>query len=170
MVEHLNSFNTVVNQLVSVGIKFNDEICALILLASLPNNWEPMRATITNSIENAKLKFIDIRNAILEEEVRRKDYGEASTSNLVLNVDNKGRRFERNSNKGNVNRGKSNNGRGKSRSYRNLKCWNGGKTGHLRKNCRALRKNKDKNNDVVNVVTDDVRDALILSVDDSCDS
>ena len=38
MVEHLNSFNTVVNQLVSVGIKFDDKICALILLVSLPNS------------------------------------------------------------------------------------------------------------------------------------
>ena len=38
VVEHLNSFNTVVNQLVSVGIKFDDEICTLILLASLPNS------------------------------------------------------------------------------------------------------------------------------------
>ena len=38
MVEHLNSYNTVVNQLVSVGIKFEDESCALILLASRPNN------------------------------------------------------------------------------------------------------------------------------------
>ena len=38
MVEHLNSFNIIVNQLISVGIKFDDEICALILLASLPNS------------------------------------------------------------------------------------------------------------------------------------
>ena len=38
VVEHLNSFNTFVNQLVSVGIKFDDEICTLILLASLPNS------------------------------------------------------------------------------------------------------------------------------------
>ena len=50
MVEHLNSFNIVVNQLVSVGIKFDDEICALILLASLPNSSEPKRAAITNLI------------------------------------------------------------------------------------------------------------------------
>ena len=38
VVEHLNSFNTVVNQLVLMGIKFDEEICALILLASLHNN------------------------------------------------------------------------------------------------------------------------------------
>ena len=55
VVEHLNSFNTVVNQLVLMGIKFDEEICALILLASLHNNWEPMIVAITNSIKNAKL-------------------------------------------------------------------------------------------------------------------
>ena len=38
VVEHLNSFNTMVNQLVLVGIKFDDEIYALIMLASLPNS------------------------------------------------------------------------------------------------------------------------------------
>ena len=37
-------------------------------------------------------------------------------------------------------------------------------------NYKAPRKNEDKNNDTANIVTDEVRDALILSVDDSCDS
>ena len=97
-----------------------------------------MRVAITNSIGNAKLKFIDVRNAILAEEVRRKDSGEASASNLTLNVDNKRRSSERN--KGNENRGKSNNGKGKSRNDRNLECWNSGKTGHLKKNYRAPKK------------------------------
>ena len=87
VVEHLNSFNTVVNQLVSVGIKFGDKICSLILLALLPNSWQPMKAAITNSIGNATLKFIDVRNAILAEEAQRKDSGEASSSNSMLNVD-----------------------------------------------------------------------------------
>ena len=113
VVEHLNSFNTVVNQLVSVGIK-DDELCALILLASLPNSWEPMRAAITNSIGNTTLKFIDVRNTILAVEVRRKDSGEASSSNSVLNIGDKGRSSDRN--KCNGNRGKSTNGRSKSRN------------------------------------------------------
>ena len=38
VVEHLNSFNIMVNQLVLVRIKFDDEICTLILLASLSNS------------------------------------------------------------------------------------------------------------------------------------
>ena len=36
--QHLNEFNTITNQLLSVEIDFDDEICALIVLASLPNN------------------------------------------------------------------------------------------------------------------------------------
>ena len=94
VVEHLNSFNTIVNQLVSVGIKFDNEICDQ--LALLSNSWEPMRAAITNSIGNATLKFIDVMNAILVEEVRRKDSREALTSNSALNIDGSGRSSERN--------------------------------------------------------------------------
>ena len=36
--QHLNEFNTITNQLLPVEIDFDDEICALIVLASLPNS------------------------------------------------------------------------------------------------------------------------------------
>ena len=36
--QHLNEFNTITNQLSSMEIDFDDEIHALIVLASLPNN------------------------------------------------------------------------------------------------------------------------------------
>ena len=78
-----------------------------------------MMVAITNSIENATLKFIDVRNTILVKEIRRKDSSEALTSNSVLNVDNRGMSTERN--KGNENRGKSKNERGKSMNSKNLK-------------------------------------------------
>ena len=58
-------------------------------------------------------------------------------------------------NRGNRNRGKSKNGRSKSRNDRTLECWNCGKTGHLKMNYKAPRKNEDKN-DTANVVTDKV--------------
>lgn len=84
VIEHLNKFNIVLDQLVFIEIKFDDEICALILLASLPNSWEPMRAAVTNSIRNVKLKFVDVRNFILVKEVCRKDLGEVSSSNRLF--------------------------------------------------------------------------------------
>ena len=111
VVEHMNNFNTVVNQLVAVGIKFEDEVCALILLASLPNTWESMRTAVTNSIGSAKLTFINIRDAILAEEVRRRDSGESS--NLALNAER-----GRSSNRGNG----ENNRRNKSQSGRPSGC------------------------------------------------
>ena len=58
--QHLNEFNTITNQLSSVEIDFDDEICALIILASLPNNWEAMRMAVSNSIGKEKLKYNDI--------------------------------------------------------------------------------------------------------------
>ena len=40
--QHLNEFNTITNQLSSMEIDFEDEICLLIVLAFLPNSWEAM--------------------------------------------------------------------------------------------------------------------------------
>ena len=57
---HLNEFNTITNQLSSVEIEFDDEICALIVLASLPNSWEAMRMAMSNSAGKCKLKYNNI--------------------------------------------------------------------------------------------------------------
>ena len=62
---HLNEFNTTVNQLSYVEIDFDDEFCVLILLASLLNSWEPMRAIVSNFVSNAKLKFNDVEIELL---------------------------------------------------------------------------------------------------------
>ena len=58
--QHLNEFNTITNQLSSIEIDFDNEICALIVLASLPNSWEAMRMAVSNSIGKEKLKYNDI--------------------------------------------------------------------------------------------------------------
>ena len=58
--QHLNEFNTSTNQLSIVGIEFDDEVRALILLASLPNSWEAMRMVVINYAGKSKLKYDDI--------------------------------------------------------------------------------------------------------------
>jgi len=58
----MNAFNIIVNQLYLVEIEFDDEIHALILIASLPNSLETIRATISNFVGNAKLKYVDVRD------------------------------------------------------------------------------------------------------------
>uniref|UniRef100_A0A2N9GIS0 Retrovirus-related Pol polyprotein from transposon TNT 1-94 n=1 Tax=Fagus sylvatica TaxID=28930 RepID=A0A2N9GIS0_FAGSY len=163
--QHLNEFNTITNQLSSVEIEFDDEIRALIVLASLPNSWEAMRMAVSNSAGKGKLKYNDIRDLILGEEVRRRDAGETSSSGSALNLEARGRGKDRNYNRG---RSKSRKGRSKSKPGRQLECWNCGKTGHIRKNCWELKKKNE--NDSANVVTEEVHDALLLSVDNPIES
>ena len=85
--QYLNEFNTITNQLSSIEIDFDDKIRALILLATLPNSWEVMRMAVSNSVGKAKLKYDDIRDLVLAEEVRRKDSGKLLGSRSALNVD-----------------------------------------------------------------------------------
>ncbi|KAL0641736.1 hypothetical protein Bca4012_102921 [Brassica carinata] len=80
-----------------------------------------MRAAVSNSVGTQKLKFNDVRDRILAEEVRRIDSGEASTSS-AFNVENRGRNPDRN-NRSNG-RSKSRNGRGQSKFRQPAECWN----------------------------------------------
>ena len=71
--QHLNEFNTITNQLSSVEIDFDDEICALIILASLPNSWEAMMMIVSNSTGKDKVTYNDIRDLILAKEIHKRD-------------------------------------------------------------------------------------------------
>ena len=89
--QHLNEFNTITNQLSTVGIEFDDKIRALILLASLPNSWEAMRMAVSNSAGKNKLKYDDIQDLILSEEVRRRDANIDKAQDQAFVTENKNR-------------------------------------------------------------------------------
>jgi hypothetical protein len=163
--QHLNEFNTIMNQLSSVKIDFDDEIRALIVLASLPNSWEAMRMVVSSFAGNSKLKYEDIRDLILSDEIRRRDSSEASYSGAALNLETRGRGYGKNFGRG---RSRSRKGRTESGFGNQPECWNCGKTDHFKKNCKEPRKTRV--NDSANVVTGEVYDALILSVDSPLDS
>jgi hypothetical protein len=135
--QHLNEFNTITSQLSSVEIDFDDEIHALIVLASLPNSWEAIRIAVSNSAGKSKLIYEDIQDLILSKEVRRKDGGETSTSSAALNLETRGRGHDRNSCKG---KSKTEKGRSKSRSGKPLECWNCGKISHFKKKLQRTKK------------------------------
>ena len=117
----------------SVEIDFDDEIRALIVLASLPNSWEVMRMAVNNSTGKEKLKYNDIRDLILSEEIRRRDADETSGSGSALNRETRNRGNDRNSNRDRSKSKNSNRNRSKSRSGQQVQCWNCGKTGHFRR-------------------------------------
>ena len=126
--QHLNEFNTITNQLSYVEIDFDDEIRALIVLASLSNSWKTMKMAVSNSTGKEKLKYNDTRDLILAEEIRRRDAGKTSGSGSTLNLEIRGRGNDRNSNQGRSKSKNSNQNRSKSRSGQQVQCWNCGKT------------------------------------------
>jgi hypothetical protein len=69
VVEHLNAFNTMVIQLVSVEIKISDEDKCISLLCYLPDSWDSLVVAI-GSNTNA-LNFDDLVSSLLLEEMRR---------------------------------------------------------------------------------------------------
>ena len=71
---------------------------------------------VSNSTGKEKLKYNDIRDLILAEEIRKRDAGETSGSGSALNLETRGRGNNRNSNLGRSKSRNSKQNRRKSRS------------------------------------------------------
>ena len=71
MTEHLNTFNTVVSQLLFVEIKISDEDKCISLLCSLPNSWDSLVVAIGSN--TTALKFDEVVSSLLSEEMRQKN-------------------------------------------------------------------------------------------------
>lgn len=95
---HVNDFNTIISRLLSVDIKFDDEVQALLLLSSLPESWSGSVTVISSSTGTTKLTFEGIRDFILGEDIRRKSTSESSSA--LLSIEGKGRRKEKENNRG----------------------------------------------------------------------
>ena len=118
--DHLNEFNIVTSQLSSMGINFDEEIRALLILCSLPESWNDSVMDVSNFFfESNTLKYDDVIGVILSEETRRKTSG-GSTSGSALNAQRKDKMNERGNNSRNnrKSRGKSKGKRSKSRGPR----------------------------------------------------
>jgi len=81
--QHINELNIVTIQLSSVGIEFDDEVRALILLSSLPDSWSATVTAVNSSLGSKKMKFDDVRDLVLGDEIRQRELGESSSSSLL---------------------------------------------------------------------------------------
>jgi hypothetical protein len=125
VVEHLNAFNTVVSQLVSVDIKISDEDKCISLVVAIGSN-------------TTSLKFEEVVLSLLSEEMRRKNMEGHSTYALFA----RGRSQERNKSTFSSGRYKSK-GRSKSPGKFGRVCWRCGKEGHYKKQCRSKVEKKN---------------------------
>ena len=116
--------NSILARLMSVGIKFNDEVQALLLLLSLPDSWSK---TVTSSAGSDGFTFEKIRNLIFGEDVRRRSSGELSSESLYVI---RGKKNIRDSGSKNKRRSQS-----KTQDCSSVTCWNCKEVEHFRNQC-----------------------------------
>jgi hypothetical protein len=68
---HLNAFNTMVSQLVSIEIKISYEDKCIIFLCSLPDSWDSLVVAIGSN--TTALNFYEVVSSLLSEEMRWKN-------------------------------------------------------------------------------------------------
>jgi hypothetical protein len=70
IVDHLNEFNTITNQLSSIKVDFDDEVRDLLILCSFPKRRNDLVMAVRNSVSGSNnLKFDDVVGVILSEEM-----------------------------------------------------------------------------------------------------
>ena len=132
--EHTSEFQSLVNQLSAVELQLGDEEQALLLLSSLPDSWETLVVSLSNSAPNGRLTMSMVKDALINEEARRKDVGIDQSHSRFMKRRGRQQRGSRGRERGrSKSRGRSTDGR--KTTYR---CYHCGLEGHLKKNCRKL--------------------------------
>lgn len=67
---HTSEFQNLVNQLSSVGLKFDDELQAMLLLRSLPEDWDVLVISLGNSAPEGKVSVAMVKDVLFNEEAR----------------------------------------------------------------------------------------------------
>ncbi|TXG64884.1 hypothetical protein EZV62_011878 [Acer yangbiense] len=71
MIEHLDNYNKILADLQNLDVEISDEDKALLLLNSLPDTYEHLTTTLLYGKDEVKL--IDVSNALVNNEYRKKD-------------------------------------------------------------------------------------------------
>ena len=119
--EHINNFQGLVNQLNTMKLQLTDEVQALILLGSLPDSWNTLVVSLSNSTPDGNLTLQGVKDNILNEETRRKEQVAISSSSEALVTERWGRsksrtpKFSDRKGKGKL--------KGRSQSRATIKCF-----------------------------------------------
>jgi hypothetical protein len=57
----------------AMKINFKDEVQALLLLRSMPDNWNTLVVSVSNSAPDGKLTLEMVKNSMLNKEARKKE-------------------------------------------------------------------------------------------------
>ena len=69
MVEHMNSFQGLINQTTSLEVPIANEVLTSLLLVSLLNSWETLVVTLANAgTEGKHLPLARVKSSLIDEE------------------------------------------------------------------------------------------------------
>ncbi|KAH9708912.1 retrovirus-related pol polyprotein from transposon TNT 1-94-like protein [Citrus sinensis] len=137
--DHINTLKTLFSQLTTLGHNIEENERAELLLQSLPDSYDQLIINLTNNNPADSLVFDDVAASVFNEESRRKNKKnrQASSQQAEVLLVTRGRSTERGPS------GSQNHGRSKSRSKKNVKCYNCGKKGHVKKECWSNQKRRE---------------------------
>ena len=110
---------------------------ALLLLKSLPDSWETLVVSLSNSAPDGKLTMVIVNDALFNEEARRKEAGMDQSHAFV--TEGMHQRSGRGRSRGrSMSRGRSQKPGGYQEGK--MKCFHCGIEGHIKRNCRKLQR------------------------------
>ncbi|GFS36195.1 plant UBX domain-containing protein 2 [Actinidia rufa] len=165
--EHTSEFQSLVNQLTSVDLQFDDEMQALLHLSSLLESWETLVVSLSNSTPNGKLTTSMVMDALFNEEARRREMGSTDQSESQALVSEGSRERGRGQGRGH-HRG-TEKGRWRSQARgRTVRCFYCDQEGHIKRDCPKY-KAQDQSSDTAAtavMVDDDEIEVLLAASED----
>ena len=139
LMDHMNTFNEILDQLQKVGVDIEEEDKALLLLISVSDSYESVVTTLLYGKDT--LEFENVQSSLLDHEKQRKANQDVTQeAALIARGENKrGKQFG----------GESKAGGSKAKRKGGIQCFGCHEFGHIKKYCPHRRKNDENDYDNV---------------------
>lgn len=156
LMEHMNVFNGLLDQLAKAAVKIEEEDKALLLLTSLPDSYDNLVTTILCGKDSVGME--DVESILLSNDKRKRpNWGDNQSSALVSYGGNQRGRYDAKGFGGSSRSQSKERGKGVRRYY---KC---GEQGHFKRDCPRRKRNDDGDAESSTALVYDDGDALTVS-------